>query len=133
MEENTKHVTKRLFSKIGKDQPSQQNPGAAYLFSSANRRVIREAVLKTSELSCLSQVAGYLGGKGLQGPGRQIGFKGRGAGTFGILVHVAWHYLMSWGFTSMLWCYGSSVASLGGPWSGLVCAQQSHRGMAIST
>ena len=95
--------------------------------------MIREAILKTSELSCLSQVASYLGGTGLQGPGKQIGFKGRGAGPFGILVHVAWHHLMSWGFTSMLWCYGSSVASLGGPRSGLICAQQDHRGMAIST
>ena len=95
--------------------------------------MIWEAILKTSELSSLSQVVGYLVEKGLQGPGRHTGFKGRGSGTFGILVHVASHHRMSPGFNSMLWCYGSSVASLGGPWSGLVCAQQSHRGMAIST
>ena len=95
--------------------------------------MIREAILNTSELLCLSQVGSYLGGTGLQGPVRQIGFKGRGAGPFGI-------WCMWPGTTlylgALLPCFGAMVPqlpSLGGPWSGLICAQQDHRGMAIST
>ena len=40
-------------------------------------------------------------------------FQRKGCWPLWDLVHVAWHHLISWGFTSMLWCSGSSVAKSG--------------------
>lgn len=72
--------------------------------------MIWEAILKTSELSSLSQVAGYLVGKGLEGPGRHTGFKGRGSGTFRILVHVWPGTTLCLG--ALLPCFGAMVPQL---------------------